>query len=148
PQIRGIPTSSTRHRRCSPGPHPVRREEMRSDRAAEACLATTEPPDGGASRVRGPGRQERSLVASLPPATLPRERLLDAGTAQLSEVELLAIVLGSAGRIPAMRAAEDLLARHGSLPELARLAPAELARAGVGPVRAARLAASLELGRR
>jgi DNA repair protein RadC len=103
---------------------------MRRIRVAEACIAAAE-----------------FSIRRLPPEARPRERLLDAGTAQLSEVELLAIVLGSAGRLPAMRAAEVLLGRHGSLPEIARLAPAELARS-VGVARAARLAAALELGRR
>lgn len=103
---------------------------MRRARVAEACRAM--------------GR----TIRELPPDTRPRERLLGAGSAQLSEIELLALVLGSAGRVPALRAAECLLARHGSLPELARLAPAELARNGVGAARAARLVAAFELGRR
>lgn len=93
-------------------------------------------------------RDAAGRMAKLPPETRPRERLLDAGSADLSEIELLSVVLGSAGPVPAVRAAESLLAGHGSLPELARLAPAELARSGVGKARAARLAAALELGRR
>lgn len=84
----------------------------------------------------------------LPERARPRERLLEAGAAQLSEVELLALVLGTAGPLGAIRAAESLLARFGSLPELARCSAAELARDGVGKARAARLLAALELGRR
>lgn len=78
----------------------------------------------------------------------PRERLLEGGSGQLSEIELLALVLGSAGPVPAVRAAEGLLERFGSLPELARCSTTELSDKGIGPTRAARLAAALELGRR
>lgn len=84
----------------------------------------------------------------LPAGARPRERLLEGGSGQLSEVELLALVLGTAGPVPAVRAAEDLLGRFGSLPELARCATRELAEGGIGPARAARVAAALELGRR
>jgi DNA repair protein RadC len=87
-------------------------------------------------------------MASLPPGARPRERLLDGGSAQLSELELLALVLGSAGTVPAVRAAERLLSHFGSLPELARGSVQELSVPGVGPARAARVAAALELGRR
>ena len=104
---------------------------------------------GRASAVRV-GEEALALVATrLPTGVRPRERLLESGSsAQLSEVELLAIVLGSAGPVPAVRAAEGLLGRFGSLPELARCAPGELAAGGVGKARAARVAAALELGRR
>lgn len=84
---------------------------------------------------------------ALPLETRPRERLLAAGAVGLGEVELLALVLGTAGPKPASRAAEALLARHGPLPELARVSPQELSRQ-LGPARAARLSAALELGRR
>ena len=87
-------------------------------------------------------------INRLPAEARPRERLLEVGSSQLSEVELLAIVLGTAGPVPAVRAAEGLLGLHGSLPELAGLPPAELPRGGGGRARAARLAAALELGRR
>jgi DNA repair protein RadC len=84
----------------------------------------------------------------LPAETRPRERLLEGGPDRLSEVELLALVLGSAGRLPAVRAAEDLLRRYGGPGELSRLPARELSRGGIGEARAARLAAALELGRR
>lgn len=77
----------------------------------------------------------------------PRERLIAHGAENLSEAELLAVVLGTVGPIPALRAANQLLAEHGSASELARMATAELRR-HVGPVRAARIQASFELGRR
>jgi DNA repair protein RadC len=84
----------------------------------------------------------------LPEESRPRERLLDGGPDRLSEVELVALVLGSAGPTPALRTAEELLARFGGAGELARLPARELSRCGLGAARAARLAAALELGRR
>lgn len=84
---------------------------------------------------------------ALPLEQRPRERLLDTGSMGLNEVELLALVLGTAGPRSAQRTAEGLLALHGSLAELARSSANELART-IGPARAARLAAALELGRR
>ncbi len=86
-------------------------------------------------------------VLGIPLESRPRERLLASGSVTMGEVELLALVLGSAGPRSAIRTAEALLSRHGSLSELARTTPLELSRE-VGPARAARLAAALELGRR
>lgn len=89
--------------------------------------------------------ETRSLV--VPPEMRPRERLITYGPDCLSEIELAAVVLGSVGPRPALSAAADLLSRHGSLSELARCSIHELSRS-LGPVRAARLHAALELGRR
>lgn len=101
------------------------------------------------SRGDGPrGRMER-----LPPSARPRERLLARGAGALSEVELLALVLGagSAGR-DVLTVAEDVLALGGAglgLRGLAQVGPQALLRLpGVGPARAAAVAAALELGRR
>ena len=88
-----------------------------------------------------------------PPAPLhdrPRERLLRAGPAVLADAELLAVCLrtGSAG-VDALGVAQRLIARFGGLADLVATAPGVLAREpGVGPVRAATLAAALELTRR
>ena len=77
----------------------------------------------------------------------PRERLLAGGPAQLSDAELLAIFLGSGLRgQDAVATARELLARHGPLRRLLEHTPAELAKLhGLGPARACRLAAALEL---
>lgn len=91
------------------------------------------------------GMETTSL--GLPTEMRPRERLLAYGAENLSESELLAVVLGTVGPTPAFVAATELLARFGGLPELARCATSELRR-HVGPVRAARIQAALELGRR
>lgn len=89
--------------------------------------------------------ETRSLV--IPMEMRPRERLIAYGAENLSEAELLAVVLGTVGPTPAVRAATELLSHYGGLPELARCATSELRR-HVGPVRAARIQAAFELGRR
>ena len=80
----------------------------------------------------------------------PRERLWSVGPAALTGQELLAILLGTgcSGR-DALAVAGAVLARvDGSLRRLAGRPSAELAKvAGVGRIKAARVAAALELGR-
>jgi DNA repair protein RadC len=79
-----------------------------------------------------------------------RERALSGDLARLGDVELLALVLGtgSAGeRVTEL--ARDLLDAAGGLEGLLRAAPHGLAaRRGLGPAKATRLVAALELGRR
>ncbi len=80
----------------------------------------------------------------------PGGKLRDQGGAALSEAELLAVLIGSGipGR-PALRIAEDLLARYGSLRQLAGRPLEELlAVPGLGDVKILRLAAAFELARR
>jgi DNA repair protein RadC len=90
-------------------------------------------------------------VSMGPAADLPRERLWALGPAALTTAELLAIVLGTGG------GGQDVLqlSRHlleisdGSLRRLARRPSAELLRSpGIGPTKAGRLVAALELGAR
>ncbi|MDH3296771.1 MAG: DNA repair protein RadC [Gemmatimonadota bacterium] len=92
-----------------------------------------------------------SNIREWPFSDRPRERLEVLHAAVLPVRELLAIVLGSgsAGR-SAVDLATDLLARFGgSLRRLGMAEPAELrAVSGIGPARAATVAAALELGRR
>jgi len=87
------------------------------------------------------------LLHDWPAQERPRERLLAGGPAQLSDAELLAIFLGSGLRgQDAVATARDLLARHGPLRELLERGPAELMKLpGLGPARACRLSAALEL---
>ncbi len=80
----------------------------------------------------------------------PRERLLASGPRGLSDAELLAVLLGTgiAGK-PVMQLASDLVETAGGLRLLMERAPAELARmSGMGPARAARCMAALEIARR
>jgi DNA repair protein RadC len=67
----------------------------------------------------------------------------------LSDADLLAIVLGAARNRRGCVLATSVLDRLGGVAGLCRAGPGELAAlAGVGPARGARLAASVELGRR
>jgi DNA repair protein RadC len=79
----------------------------------------------------------------------PRERLLASGPAALSDAELVALILGSGSARLSARAAALALVERASLPQLAWASPEELSgRPGLGPARAAALAAAFELGRR
>jgi DNA repair protein RadC len=89
-------------------------------------------------------------MAALNPDTRPRERLLACGAAQLSDQELLAIVLGSgtAGR-SVIDVANSLLAATAGLSGVAQASIEELrAQRGIGIARASLLQAAMELGRR
>ncbi|MGF6711206.1 DNA repair protein RadC [Luteibacter sp. W1I16] len=111
---------------------------------------------------RGPDRSSAVRDASMTPAAhrpqpirqwashdRPRERLLSHGAAALSDAELLAVLLGngSAG-CDAVATGRALLSSAGSLGKLladpGHVSPV----AGVGPVKRARLMATLELARR
>ena len=89
-------------------------------------------------------------IRELPVAERPRERLRSHGPAALSASELLALVWGSGIRgTSSVEVATDVLARHGSLAQLARADPLELAAVpGIGAARAAQLVAAFEIGRR
>jgi DNA repair protein RadC len=90
-------------------------------------------------------------ITDWPKNERPRERLLTLGPQALSDAELLAIFLrvGIKGK-SAVDLARDLLAQvDGSLARLAETPPKELAKLpGLGPAKAAQLAATLELARR
>jgi DNA repair protein RadC len=80
----------------------------------------------------------------------PRERILQLGEARLSDAECVALVLrtGTRGQ-PAEQLAQRLLRRFGGLPGLAGARVRETAaEPGIGPVRAAALAAAFGLARR
>ena len=112
---------------------------------------------GGHAGAGGPA-QAPTRVAEWPAGSLgaaplaerPRERLALRGAAALSAAELIGVLWGSGTRgKTAVDAAADALHRHDGLVGLARATDVELeAVPGVGPVRAAQLAAAFELGRR
>ncbi len=80
----------------------------------------------------------------------PRERLMKVGPQNVSEVELLAVIIsrGTSG-IPVRRIAEDLLRRFGSVAEVGRASIAELTQVpGIGPAKACQIVAAFELARR
>lgn len=90
------------------------------------------------------------MIERWPSGERPRERLYWKGPEALADAELLALQLGSGTRgKSAVDVAREMLATYGSLADLAGREVAELARQqGVGPVKAARLAATFELTRR
>lgn len=107
----------------------------------------------------GPGgRPERERTVQQPgeppgaagDADRPRERLARHGAGALSSAELIGVVWGSGTHgMSATEAAADALRRHDGLLGLARATDVELdAVPGIGPARAAQLAAAFELGRR
>jgi DNA repair protein RadC len=84
------------------------------------------------------------------PLVGPRERALEEGVAATSDLDLIAIVLGTGlpGQ-PVTRLANALLERHGGLDILGRLGPAAIAeQPGLGLIKGLRLAAAFEIGRR
>lgn len=88
------------------------------------------------------------LIRDLPRDNRPRERLLAHGAEVLSDAELLAVILGTgaAGK-NAIHLAEELL--DGGVPGLHNRDRTALLRArGMGPAKAARIAAVLEMSRR
>ena len=85
-----------------------------------------------------------------PSGERPRERLRFQGLTALADAELLALQLGSgAPGQSAVEVAREMLATYGSLAEIGAREVSELARQrGVGPAKAARLAATFEMCRR
>ena len=79
-----------------------------------------------------------------------RERILHSGVEMLSDVELVTVLLGTgSARAPASELARRLLEDNLGLEGLNRLTALGLAaHHGLGPAKAARIAAALELGRR
>lgn len=80
----------------------------------------------------------------------PRERLAMHGEAALSDVDLLAVLLGTGSSAePVGVLAARLMARAGGIEGLRRMGVRDLATcAGIGPTKACRLRAALELGMR
>jgi DNA repair protein RadC len=90
------------------------------------------------------------MQTSPQPSCSARERARREGVGSLSDVELVALLLatGVAGQ-PVARVAHDLLAHVGGLERLERVGPYRLAeQRGVGLVKATRLLAAVEIGRR
>ncbi len=94
--------------------------------------------------------EERTLVEALPAEDRPRERLLRLGVRALSGTELLALLLGTGAHgASALDVASDLIRQFGSLHAVAEAEPVVLSQvAGVGAVKASRMKAAAEFGRR
>src|SRR4030095_12733860 len=89
-------------------------------------------------------------IKDWPVGERPRERLLAAGAAGCSDAELLALLLRSGhGARDAVQFARDLLTSYTSLRELLDAPIGELmGRRGMGPTKAATLAAAVALAER
>ncbi len=92
----------------------------------------------------------RPTIKDLPETERPRERLLQEGTGHLSDVELLALIIGGGStRATALDLASRLLSRYGTFRRLAECTVGELKRVhGIGPAKAARIRACLAIARR
>ncbi|HEX4441493.1 MAG TPA: DNA repair protein RadC [Thermoanaerobaculia bacterium] len=97
-----------------------------------------------------PTRIPAFRMRDLPAEERPRERLMRLGPSALTHEELVSLLLRTGTPSEsALERARTLLAAHGGLSGLAGASPEELSReAGVGPVRAATIAAAIEIGRR
>jgi DNA repair protein RadC len=97
-----------------------------------------------------PYRQPLQTIRDWPESERPREKLLARGAAALCDAELLALFIGSGRRgQTAVDVGRDLLSAHASLKVLLELdIGAMSAQPGIGPAKACRLQAALELGRR
>ncbi len=123
----------------------------RSNGTTSAVVSTSDretPARTPASKETGPAYTP--MLRDLPADLRPRERMLVAGPAALSNAELLAILLrvGAEGE-SVIHVAENLLVRFGGLPGIAQANFEELCSIkGVGPAKATQVKAALEIGRR
>ena len=96
---------------------------------------------------RGP---HSATIKEMPWDLRPRERLLNDGAGNLSEIELLAILLGSGSReTNVLDLSAQILTRFDNLRLLVDATVEELSQIkGVGPAKACKIKAALELARR
>ncbi|QCP48507.1 JAB domain-containing protein [Trinickia violacea] len=103
-----------------------------------------EPPEAAHDQ------NEPSSPSGWPARDMPRERLIEAGPAALSDTELIALFLGSG--LPGHNVfdvARSLLARFGSLRAMLDATPADFkGLRGIGPAKSATLLAVVEMARR
>ncbi len=89
-------------------------------------------------------------IQDIPPQDRPRERLLRLGPEALSDAELVGLFINTGVQGEnAIQIAQRLLKEFGGLRTFSRLSPAHIAKShGLGPAKAALLAAAFELGKR
>jgi len=92
----------------------------------------------------------RYTIKDMPETMRPRERLLREGAEHVSEVELLAVILGTGSSDETvLQLAARILTYMGGLREIAAASEQELMRIpGIGKAKAAQLKGAFELGRR
>jgi DNA repair protein RadC len=95
-------------------------------------------------------QERKPTMRDTPAHERPRERLVKVGPENLSEVELLAIIIsrGTKG-IPVRDIAQQLISKLGSVAGVAQATYAELLQVpGIGPAKACQILAAFELARR
>jgi DNA repair protein RadC len=95
--------------------------------------------------------QDRLSIKKWAEEDRPREKLLLKGKSSLTEVELIAIIIGSGtSRLSAVEVARSILSAHeNDLHQIARLSVNDLKKfKGIGTAKAIAIIAALELGRR
>jgi DNA repair protein RadC len=100
--------------------------------------------------IRGQDSTVFMRIKQMPEDDRPREKLMERGPASLSDAEILALFFstGRAG-VSAIDLGREMIAQFGSLRQLSRASTAELIQIpGIGPAKAAQLAATFEFGRR
>ncbi|WP_084169814.1 RadC family protein [Paraburkholderia ferrariae] len=121
-----------------------------ADGGKEAAASTSSANDGERSRAARLALPAADAAVPARAQDMPRERLRTAGPGALSDVELLALLLGSG--LPGhgvFEVARSLIERFGTLRAMLDAQPEELGRLrGIGPAKAAKLQAVLELARR
>ncbi|MFO7959218.1 MAG: DNA repair protein RadC [Candidatus Brocadiia bacterium] len=92
----------------------------------------------------------RPTIKDMPETQRPRERLIESGAETLSDIELLAIIIGGGSpKATALDLANRLLTRYDGFRRLARATTSELTTMhGIGPAKAARIQAALGIARR
>ena len=114
------------------------KDGLQVDLVSDSIAAPGHKTDGAGYHVR---------IREMASSDRPRERLRDLGAGVLTNAELLALILRTgSGKQNAVDLATSLLARHGGLGGLARLAYSDLVREkGVGAAKAAELQAVFQL---
>lgn len=89
-------------------------------------------------------------IKDLPEDERPREKIVEMGASSLSDAEILAVFFSTGRRgMSAVDLGREMIRRFGSLRNLSRATVEELTQQeGVGPAKAAQLAAVFEFGRR
>jgi DNA repair protein RadC len=99
-----------------------------------------------------PTLRRRHAIKDWPEDERPRERLIKYGEENLSDSQLLAIILGTGSgvnRLNALDLGRSLLDHYGDFRSLDSVSVSELcAMKGVGPAKAAQVKAALEIGKR
>src|SRR5450432_1681481 len=129
--------------RCAAPPPAGHSSAIASKAGGKSSSLSATPPRHPSCSVRVRASRRTSPMPDL------REHALAFGVQTLADVDLLALLLGtgSAGESVALSAAA-LLEGSGGLEGIARLGPHALARRGIGPAKATRIAAAVERGRR